>query len=55
MQVQESGRRFREDSVRARFFTEALEAVRQVPGVTAAAFTNQLPLSGDLSVYGIAV
>jgi putative ABC transport system permease protein len=53
MQVQESGRRFREDSVRARFFTEALEAVRRVPGVTAAAFTNQLPLSGDLSVYGM--
>ena len=53
MQVQESGRRFNEDSVRARFFTQALEAVRQVPGVTAAAFTNQLPLSGDFNVYGM--
>ena len=49
MQVQESGRRFDDDRVRARFFTQALEAVRQVPGVTAAAFTSQLPLSGDLS------
>jgi putative ABC transport system permease protein len=53
MQVQESGRRFNNDSVRARFFTQALEAVRQVPGVTAAAFTSQLPLSGDVDVYGL--
>ena len=27
--------------------------MRQVPGVTAAAFTSQLPLSGDLAVYGM--
>jgi putative ABC transport system permease protein len=53
MQVQESGRRFNDDSVRARFFTQALEAVRQVPGVAAAAFTSQLPLSGDVDVYGL--
>jgi putative ABC transport system permease protein len=51
MQVQVSGRWFNEDSVRARFYTQALEAVRQVPGVTAAAFTSQLPLSGDFAVY----
>lgn len=53
MQVQESGRRFGDDRVRAQFFNEVLEAVRQVPGVTAAAFTTQLPLSGDLTVYGV--
>lgn len=53
MQVQETGRRFNDDSVRARFFTQALEKVRQVPGVTGAAFTSQLPLSGDLDVYGM--
>jgi putative ABC transport system permease protein len=53
MRVQESGRRFTSDRARALFFTEALEAVRQVPGVTAAAFTSQLPLSGDLDVYGM--
>lgn len=53
MQVQETGRRFADDSVRARFFTQALEAVRQVPGVTGAAFTSQLPLSGDLDIYGM--
>jgi len=53
MQVQESGRRFDDDRVRYRFFAQALEAVRRVPGVKAAAFTSQLPLSGDLDGYGI--
>ena len=53
MQVQESGSRFRDDLARARFFAEALEAVRRVPGVTAAALTSQLPLSGDSDVYGM--
>src|SRR5262249_30981971 len=47
MQVQTSGRRFDKDAT-YRFFAQALEAVRQIPGVTAAAFTSQLPLSGDL-------
>lgn len=53
MQVQESGHRFDDDRARDRFFTQALEAVRQVPGVTAAAFTSQLPLSGDFESYGV--
>jgi putative ABC transport system permease protein len=53
MQVQESGHRFDDDLAKSRFFAQALEAVRQVPGVKAAAFTSQLPLSGDLDVYGI--
>ena len=53
MQVQESGHQYDADSVRARFFTQALEAVRQVSGVTAAAFTSQLPLSGDFETYGV--
>jgi putative ABC transport system permease protein len=53
MRVQETGRRFSDDSVRARFFTQALEAVCRVPGVTGAAFTSQLPLSGDLDIYGM--
>jgi putative ABC transport system permease protein len=53
MQVQESGHRLDTDRARARFLEQTLEAVRRVPGVTAAAFTNQLPLSGDLSVYGV--
>jgi putative ABC transport system permease protein len=53
MQVQESGHRFDDDSARTRFFTQALEAVRQVPGVQSAAFTSQLPLSGDFESYGV--
>jgi putative ABC transport system permease protein len=53
MQVQTSGHRFDKDTTH-RFFEQALEAVRQVPGVTAAAFTSQLPLSGDLEDgYGV--
>jgi putative ABC transport system permease protein len=53
MQVQESGHKYDKDDARARFFTQALEKVRQVPGVTTAAFTSQLPLSGDFEMYGV--
>jgi putative ABC transport system permease protein len=52
MQVQESGHRFHRDDARYQFFAQALEVVRRVPGVTAAAFTSQLPLSGDRDEYG---
>jgi putative ABC transport system permease protein len=53
MQVQTSGPRFDKDTTN-RFFAQSLEAVRQVPGVTTAAFTSQLPLSGDLEdSYGV--
>jgi putative ABC transport system permease protein len=53
MQVQEYGHRFDSDAARNRFFDEALQSVRRVPGVTAAAFTSQLPLSGDYESYGV--
>jgi putative ABC transport system permease protein len=54
MQVQTASRRFDDDNANRRFFAQALEAVRQVPGVTAAAFTSQLPLSGDqFGAYGV--
>jgi len=36
-----------------RFFAEALDAVKRVPGVANAALTTQLPLSGDSDVYGV--
>jgi putative ABC transport system permease protein len=52
MQVQVSGRRFDDDATH-RFFGQALEAVRRVPGVDEAAFTSQLPLSGDDDEYGV--
>jgi putative ABC transport system permease protein len=52
MQVQTAGQRF--DVVTThRFFTQALEAVRQIPGVTEAGLTSQLPLSGELDEYGV--
>ena len=47
MQVQDYGRRPDDDAARARFYEQALQAVREVPGVQEAAFTSQLPLSGD--------
>ena len=36
-----------------RSFTQSLNAVRQVPGVTAVELTSQLPLSGDVDQYGV--
>jgi putative ABC transport system permease protein len=54
MQVQASGRRF-DTAGTHRFFVSALEAVRKVPGVSAAAFTTQLPLSGQREEYGVAL
>src|SRR6185436_13290137 len=36
----------------ARFFAQALTAVRAVAGVRSADLTSQLPLSGDADLYG---
>jgi putative ABC transport system permease protein len=53
MQVQESGHRYLSDAARLQFFQQALDKVRQIPGVVSAGLTSQLPLSGDQDVYGI--
>ncbi len=54
MQVQTVGQRFdQDDDVTHRFFSRALDAVGSVPGVASADVTSQLPLSGDVSVYGV--
>jgi putative ABC transport system permease protein len=53
MQVQTTGKRFDNDTVTHLFFAEVLAAVRALPGVEAAAFTSQLPLSGDYDGYGM--
>ena len=53
MQVQTAGQRFRDANTTHQFFAQALEAVRHVPGVSAAAFTSQLPLSGDADTWGV--
>jgi putative ABC transport system permease protein len=52
MQVQIVGHRFDQSIAKYRFFDQALEAVRRVPGVSAAGLTSQLPLSGDRDEYG---
>jgi putative ABC transport system permease protein len=52
MQVQTNGRRFDDERIRHQFFEEALDSVLRVPGIATAAFTSQLPLSGDSDVYG---
>jgi putative ABC transport system permease protein len=54
MQVQTSGGRYVADAARRQFYTQALEAVRALPGVKSAGFTSQLPLSGDDEQYGVA-
>ncbi|HEY6338901.1 MAG TPA: ABC transporter permease [Candidatus Sulfotelmatobacter sp.] len=53
MQVDEVGHRYDADRARYQFWTQALDAVSHAPGVAAAAFTSQLPLSGDLDLYGV--
>ena len=53
MQVRVSGHRFDADTTTFRFFEQALDAVKRVPGVTSAALTSQLPLSGDRDEYGV--
>jgi putative ABC transport system permease protein len=54
MQVQTSSGRFASDAARRQFYAQALEAVRALPGVESAAFTSQLPLSGEGEEYGVA-
>jgi len=53
MQIQVSGHRFDDDSVAKQFLANAVEMVRQVPGVIGAGLTSQLPLSGDIEQYGV--
>ena len=55
MQVIDPGRAYHSDTARRQFYERALDAARQVPGVTAAAFTSQLPLSDDFDGYGYEV
>lgn len=53
MQVDAAGHRYDSDTATYLFFEEALDRVRALPGVTNAAFTSQLPMSGDLDGYGV--
>jgi putative ABC transport system permease protein len=53
IQVQTAGARFNDTAVSGRFFDQVLNAVRNVPGVAQASLTSQLPLSGEVSEYGV--
>jgi putative ABC transport system permease protein len=53
MQIQSSTARFSDQRATYEFFARVLEAVRRVPGVASAALTSQLPLSGDVDLYGV--
>ena len=53
LQVQVSGPQFRDMAAIHRFFNDATERIRAVPGVTGAALTSLLPLSGSSDVYGL--
>jgi putative ABC transport system permease protein len=60
IQIKTSGHEFDDTSAapnegsdaRRRFFEQALDAVRRVPGVTAAGLTTNLPLTDDAVIYG---
>ena len=54
LQVVATGRRYDSPAAQAQFYERALDAVRGLPGVIDAAFTSQLPLSGESDVYGVA-
>jgi putative ABC transport system permease protein len=53
VQVQTSGQRFDGVASTNHFYAQILENVKHVSSVTGAAFTSQLPLSGDLDEYGV--
>ena len=48
----QTSRRF-DSQATQRFFTQSVNAVRQIPGVAAVELTSQLPLSGDADQYGV--
>ena len=52
LQVQTSGS-LKDSATMLRFFAQSLEAARNLPGVTTAALTSQVPMSGDLDLYGV--
>ncbi|HEY2804686.1 MAG TPA: ABC transporter permease [Gemmatimonadales bacterium] len=51
--IQVSGARYNDTMAVFAWQDQLLESVRRVPGVTSAAFVNQLPLGGGFDSYGI--
>ena len=55
MQVQAGGKSLPNDTAVRAFYGRVLETVRHEPGVEAAAFTSQLPMSGDFDGQGLSI
>ena len=53
MQIQATGHRFDADGATRSLLRAGARQRRRVPGVTSAALTSQLPLSGDADMYGV--
>ena len=53
MQVDVSGSKYNDSEVTRRFYDDVAQAVRALPGVSAAGFTSQLPLGSDYDSYGV--
>ncbi|HEX7121209.1 MAG TPA: FtsX-like permease family protein, partial [Gemmatimonadaceae bacterium] len=53
MELQLSGSRYANDTTVRAFWQTAIETVRAVPGVEAAAVASQLPLAGNVDLYGV--
>jgi len=53
LQLQASGSQFDDADVTHRFFADVLESIGRLPGVHSVGVSSQLPLSGDLDVYGV--
>ncbi len=52
LQISTTGEQL-DDEARRQLYARVLAAVEAVPGVSSAALTSQLPLSGDLDQYGV--
>lgn len=55
MVVSAKGTTHGDDGARARFYSELVDRVRELPGVRAASATNHLPLHGDHWHFGVSV
>jgi putative ABC transport system permease protein len=55
MEVQTTGPRYQEDPAVRAFFDRASDAVKRIPGVTAAGWTSMLPLGGNFDRYGVRI
>ncbi len=55
MDVQVAGTKFDSDPVTRGYFTAAAAAAAQVPGVSAVAWTSQLPLGGNVDGYSVGI